>query len=750
MKNAYKFTLTLLLIGLLITQTSSNFIPAKSLARLKSGSISEPQKTNSVNDLVTFKMLGEPETILTGPYATYFLRFYTPLSWKIKAGVQIQLHIDASYTVNNQTAPVGVYGTGATMSVTYNGNTFKTIVIDWTGDKTVIIPIPAEALQSTRADGGFTLTLFLDASVDCNLLHKTTIVLKDDSGFILPYDTVIPEPDLTQLPRPIYDISPLQTTTAALVVPNNPSAEELRAALIVEAGFSRMTNGKLALPLYTLSELSETIRTTNHLIFVGNAINFPILRGLNFPAVLNETQVNWPDSQPDDGFIQMILSPWKIGNTVLFVGGNSAGATIKAAQALSTGKLQIGPKPNLMVISNVFNDVIQPAVAVDRTLKDLGYAVQTAGTLGANFIDYQFYVTPGMVPGINPSVSVVYTHSALLDFARSGLFVRLNNQTIGSAVFSADSAKQTNTLTISLPASLIRSGYNRLTVEADLLPNDNCSIFQTDNLWATISDDTKIHLPLINAQTEIISSTLDLKNYPYPLNVDPTLSNLAFILSPKDTLSWKIAAQIAANLGGISLGNLFNPNLAFADNISDQIRMNHDLIIVGQANQIPFINELGNAMPAPFEPNSNYASEKGMQVTYRLPKDANLGYLELFSPSWNPQRTILTVLGSTPVGLQWAGNALIFPTLTIQLSGNYDVISGNQVLVTDTRLKSGTGNLSATALPGSVPIAITTPTTSTSTYDRNWIIPVLGVLTLIILIIIIVVLVSRLINRKRY
>jgi len=737
MKNINKFIVTLLLIGILILQTSSSYPPKMFQTALPN------------SDLVTFKMLRQTEVILNGPYASYFLRFFTPISWAVKAGAQVQLHIDATYSVNNQTAGAGAYGTGATMSVTYNNITIKTIVINWTGDNIVNIPIPTEALQSTRPGGGFTLSLFLDAGVDCDLLHKTTIVVKDDSGFVLPHDSVVPQPDLTQLPRPIYDESPLQTSMAVLVVPDNASAEELRAALIVEAGFSRMTAGKLTLPLYILSELTETIKATSHLIFVGKAENFPILRGLDFPAMINETQVNWPDSQPDDGIIQIILSPWKIGNTILYVGGNSDEAVIKAAQALSTGKLQIGSKPNLMVISNVSDTVIPPVVAADQTLKDLGYASQNMNSIGANLSDYQFYIPPGMVPGTNPSVTVIFTHSALLDFALSGLFVSLNNQSIGSAVFSADSAKQTNMLTITLPASLVRSGYNRLTVEADLLPKDNCSIFQINNLWSTISEDTKIHLPLVTAQTTAFSGTLDLKNYPYPLNVEPTLSNLAFILAPRDTLSWKVAAQITAILGGVSLGNMFNLNLAYADNISDTIRMNHDLIIIGQASQLPIIAELGSALPAPFEPGSNMASEKGMQVTYRLPKDASLGYLELLPASWNTQRTILAILGSNPVGLQWAGNALLIPTLTTQLGGNYDVVSGTQVLATDTRLKSGTSNLSATAIPGSVPVATTTSAAPTSTFDRSWIIVALIALTIAILIIIFVILIARLIKHRR-
>lgn len=326
MKIKKAFLITLALIGLLSIQTASNFFPRDHLL--------PPIDSN----LITFDMLGEKEVILNGPYASYYLRFYTPINWKIKGSGQILLSIEANYMVNGRVIGAGEYGSGAKLDIYYNGNYLKTIGINWAGAKTISIPIPVEMLQNLREDGSSTLYIFLNAAVDCDLLdHKTTIVFKDNSGFVIPHDLKAPDPDLTKLPRPIYDQSPLQASSAILVVPDNAQPEELRAAMIAQAGFSRMTGGNMPLPIYTVTELSEAVREKNHIIFVGLGASFPYLYGLEFPAVMDSTGINWPGSQMDDGIIQMILSPRNNENFLLYIGGNSILGVQKAAQAFSTG-----------------------------------------------------------------------------------------------------------------------------------------------------------------------------------------------------------------------------------------------------------------------------------------------------------------------------------------------------------------------------------------------------------------------------
>jgi hypothetical protein len=79
-----------------------------------------------------------------------------------------------------------------------------------------------------------------------------------------------------------------------IVVPDQPTAGELQAAMSVAAGFGMMTGGDLLLNLVPLGELTEEARVGNHLIFVGKPTGFPDLaqvdlllgllpEGLTFP-----------------------------------------------------------------------------------------------------------------------------------------------------------------------------------------------------------------------------------------------------------------------------------------------------------------------------------------------------------------------------------------------------------------------------------------------------------------------------------
>lgn len=99
-------------------------------------------------------------------------------------------------------------------------------------------------------DGRHDLNLFLDAAEDCNLPQKTTVVIRSSSFISLPH-TVIPlVTNLSLLPSPIYQRYAFQIDPAVLVVPTNPTKDEIKAAMSIQAGFGRLTSGALVLPLF--------------------------------------------------------------------------------------------------------------------------------------------------------------------------------------------------------------------------------------------------------------------------------------------------------------------------------------------------------------------------------------------------------------------------------------------------------------------------------------------------------------------
>ena len=75
-----------------------------------------------------------------------------------------------------------------------------------------------------------------------------------------------------------------------------------------------------------------------------------------------------------------------------------------------------------------------------------------------------------------------------------------------------------------------------------------------------------------------------------------------------------------------------------------------------------------------------------MQVTFNIPASSPLGYVQLLTSPWNQNNLVLAALGNSPQGVAWAASALYDAPLRSRLAGNLAVISGTQVITTDTRL----------------------------------------------------------------
>lgn len=668
---------------------------------------------------VSLASLGEEgDIILRGPYDSYDVRFTPPPSWSLLPGASLLLNLDAAFSNPDGTSAAA---TGAMLQVSLNDYLISTVFIDQLGEQTAQITIPPEALIPYRSDGRHVLRFFLDASVDCRFTRESSVVLKSNSMLDLPHEVVAPSTDLAILPRPIYQEGSFLPETAALVVPDQPSTEELQAAITVAASFGRMSSGNLALPLVPVSILTEETMASSHLVVVGKPAGLDLLDGIGFVSRVSAGRVNMANGQPDDGVIESAVSPWNEARVVLYVGGNSDAGVVKAAQALSYGLLQPGGQPSQSLISAINPDEVPSTTAVDRTLADLGYMSRSASGYGTSYLEYHFPIPTGQVPGSDPYFNLVYTHSALLDLARSGLVIMLNDQRIGSAAFTEEGAQQVNSLRVSLPNDALQPGDNKLVVQANLRPRDFCSDFTSSSLWFNVFSTSLVHLPLTPAQIGTSSVLVDLSLYPLPFSSDPTMGNVGFVLT--DPTSWNIAAQIAADLGDRANGQILRPSVALASAIPDGYQEQYDLIVIGRASEIPLISEMSDVMPAPFESGSDLATEQSLPISYRLPAGASIGYLEFFSSPWNPDKTVLTVLGSSGEGLLWAGNAILDSRLRVNLAGNYAVVNRDQIQTADTRAGFAP-NLSATAVPGGEMSVVDVPSIPMQVSARpGWLLP---------------------------
>lgn len=667
-------------------------------------------------DVVSFESMRLTDHILHGPYDAMRVRLGLPPEWELQEGAAIQLVIKV-FSVQQDAAAPGVQAQsdapGATLDVTFNQRLITTLVLD-ASEHTYQISIPAKALKTANSDGSHELYLFLDAGHDCNVGYaRTAVTIRPESAFILPHKVVPLPTDLTLLPRPIYQAGSYITQTATIVIPDNPSAAELQAALTLSAGFGRLTGGNLMLSLTPTGKLSQEAQAASHLIYVGKAGSLPVVSQAKLVAPIKGINFDAAGAGLDDGIIQMAVSPWNESKVILVVGGNTDAGVARAAQAVSSGQVRPGAAPNLALVAEVKASGATTTTPSDRTFGDLSYGNQTITGIGAGTVYYHFYIPPGQTTGLAPSLTLKFSHSALLDYARSGLVVLMNGQTIGSVRFSNETTQLTASQ-ISIPPNTLRPGDNLISIEAELIPMDYCTEMGWDNLWVSINQDSLLHLPLVPAQFNTASLS-DLQTYPNQVISDPTLDNIAFVLPSQDPVAWSLASQVAYDLGKSTEGAVVKLAATFGGKESEPFRNDHDLIIIGKPSTLPIVAELKDVLPAPFENGSDLAIEKDAQISYRLPAGISLGYFELLPSPWKSERVIFGLFGSNDQGLTWVSNALNNPIVRGKLGGNYSVIYDEQVLTSDTRLRVSSAALLVTAVPTAAASEAITATTSTTT-----------------------------------
>jgi hypothetical protein len=707
--------------------------------------------TSSDPNVVTFEQFQLDEIQLTGPYDSFDFTFAIPADWRLMPGIQLNLSMGVSFdstTLTQFDYPV-VLG-GGTLNVLLNGVLIDVLALNEVGEVEQSIQIPLDANITERLEERFDLGFVLDSSDLCYLDDQFNLFIHKNSHFVFPHELTQPGTNIDDFPRPIYQNS-FNEDSALVIIPDQPSATDLQAALTVAASLGNLSRNTMNLDLATLGTLSPDMLANRHLIFVGKASSLPSLGTLNLPLSVSGNKFPTADGNADDdGVIQMIISPWSNTHVLLVASGNTDQGTIKAAQALTTSALRPNRFPNLAIVQEIEPTTILNSGSINLTMADLGYEDRVFTGVGLKSISYTFYVPPGLTASPDAYFELAFGHSAILNNDRSLITILLNSRPIGSVRMNEVSAGTAiNRAKVDIPALAIRPGRNSITVRADLVPIDACTRQNADGLWLMIwSESSLLHLPLEPAFFNS-ASNLNLGEFPIPFSYDPTLGNTAFLLPRNDLGSWQSAMQIAALLGSASGGPITKLLVFYGDDFPEAEREKYNLLFVGRPSQLPIINDVNAALPAPFSQDNDMAAENNFQVTYRIPPDSPLGYVELISSPWNTENVVLAVVGNTGQGVSWAASSLFDPEISRQLAGNFAVVNDQKVLTTDTRYAASTTNDIATPYPeAEVPLSM--GTTSAPVARPGWILPVLFItLAVITLIIALVVIGNRGRNRAR-
>jgi hypothetical protein len=738
------------LLGMLM----GNWTPARAGGTYE-GAISEQNALFQVGEneaTVTFGELGFQETTLVSPFDSTRVLFSIPVNWQLVPGGEVQLDFEVTLTgadVDLLVRDQNPYG--GSLVVTFNNELVSTIPLTTLGSQTLQLTLPSTALNSVRQDGRHQLTISLSAEFSCVYNIRAMVIIRESSILRLPFEASAPELNLSRLPAPFHLRNALVPERTKVIVPDEPDVEELKAALNVMSGFGSFVGEEFDFGLVTEAELTETVLAEHNLIFVGRPGQFDRLADIDFPlAVEGDQFTSLPGESEADGVIEMAISPWNDSKAVLLVSGTSTEAVIKAAQAVSSGEVLVYENPALAYVAEV--QLLEDSLPVveDFTLQSLGYETETISGLGLNSVQYLFNASKEQLNTKDGTIDLVYYHSGLLDYGLSSFTVELNDQIIASAAFSKES-EQITTLQIKIPPGLLRFGENRLTVNARLFAITSCDTSGFASPWLTISNLTSLHIPVATGANSVSPRLLDLNFYPELFATQSDLGDVAFVLPREEPSTWKLAGQIAYQLGNEANPLISDLEAVYADDVPQPVLDENGLIVIGRASTVPFLSGINDQLPAPFDLETDTASESNMQVVYRIPSGMSVGYLELMSSPFNIERPLLVLSGNTDEGLSMAGNVLLVNELRGQLTGVFAVTNGSQIA---TGSSSSMFSVAGTLVPRDQAV-VTTPLPAPgsspgpgSLAPPAWLMPMLIGSAVAIVLIMLLVLVSALSRRR--
>lgn len=660
-------------------------------------SLDREKEISDLTEEFTLYELGLAEnTVLLGPFDEVTLRFSLPPYWSLQSGAMLELELGSYFSslIPNENATLPDDITIGEISVWLNGNQAGAIQLKESGSSSHTIKINEEYFMGGEKKWANELVLRWDAVAACQFGIGSSVSLLPGSKLILPHGLTSGVPDLTIFPAPFYTENNLFQAGVRLVVPDEPSVEEIQAALIIAAGLGNISGGTISVNLTPLGELTDRMTNEDHLIFIGTIDQLSWVNDTQFTNMVLDELSN-VEALPQEGVIMEFASPWQPVRMLVVVSGKTGSAVIQAGLALGSGKFLSTARNDLALISGLKIPVNQPEYTLDTTFATLGHPTYRITELGMHEITIPFKAAPGKMLSPEAYLDLNLNHSKILDYYQSGLWVKLNGIAIGSVRFS-DRSAETHMARFIIPPSAIQPLNNQLEIQVNMVSSNACPLPGVEDHWITIFSDSVLHLPIVDVPGELIAP-LKIGDFPLPFIYAEGLQDVVFVVQEDLATTWEAAANLAFELGHQSGSNFFQPEVIFANDLDEISTQDRQLILIGKSGIIPFATGFNEFLPAPFTQDGTLKENIATSISYTGIESKSTGFLETVNFSTSPMREALLVLGNDEAGILLAVDALLDETVKAELvSGNFAIIQDGNVVSDNIRVKPA---LNATSEP---------------------------------------------------
>jgi len=256
-----------------------------------------------------------------------------------------------------------------------------------------------------------------------------------------------------------------------------------------------------------------------------------------------------------------------------------------------------------------------------------------------------------------PFFILKFDHAEILQSETSVIDVELNGTPISSTLLTPENSEN-GEMTISLPRHRLRDGQNRLsvTVEMTLEGGSECENIANRRAWTVLSNQSEVFIPF---NTAPVQPALDV--FPYPFSQNTGLDNT--YLAVPDQVSSNLAndlVQLAVRLGAASNSERLAIPVVFASTITEELRENNHLILLGRPTQNALLAETNPELPHPFIENTDILEPlKVDNVVFLVDPERNAGLLQIMQSPWNENYSLLAISGTTDDGVALALRALV-------------------------------------------------------------------------------------------
>lgn len=610
--------------------------------------------------------LGLPEnSALTGPFQEVGISFNLPPDWALTTPVTLELHTTIEFFTFLEAFTEGTTGTknsgfSGNLEITLNDQKVESQAISENGDFTYTIEIPVSAFLGSRTVQ--TLKIGWDSVLACQYSIASILTIKPESFLRFTYNSTAFTPEISRFPEPFFidkNISPVST---AILIPQDPSNQELSALLSVSAGLGKLSGGELLYELFSTDQLNPEVFSTDHLILVGkfDSLESTLLK----MSMGNEIKDVLETIDENNGLVFMSVSPWNQSRAVMVVTGRNDIAVLEAGTALGVKGILPFSGNQYAVIKDMDTEPSSSQYQIDQALNELGSQdVISIEKLGETLHSFQFVIPPDI--SINPEayVELYFRHSQLLDYLRSNIAVSINDVIIGN-IRMGDQTNENGVVRFILPPNVIKPSLNILSIRSSLASQDICGDSRSGDYWASIFGDSYLHLPP-TIEPQGIKQTYYLSDFPFPFINLQSLKNTTFVLEKGDFHSLNKAFEIVYGFGNLTQSKTFMPSVIYSGEFSPEISEGNYLAI-GLSGSIPFTSGINKILPLPFDTNGNLDKYELPGVSFDLNQNQDLGFLQ-FTQLPDNNVNIISIMGNTFAGLDNAVNALTSDSNAVQL-----------------------------------------------------------------------------------